>query len=203
MKKILITLIVFLFLGGCKKDSSEPVIYPTSKICFLGDSITRQGDWANATNNSNCINMGIGGNTTIDVKNRLNDVIELNPCKIFIMIGINDLNRNFNVDDISQNLYDILTFLEKHLPKTQIILQSVLPIGGKDAEARALPSMVIELNEKYKKLALTISNTIYINLHDYFLNDNGLLNMDLYDGDGLHLSKKGYSLWISIIKPLL
>jgi lysophospholipase L1-like esterase len=199
MKTYLPLLILFfiIIVIGCKKTSPLEEQSPTEKICFLGNSLTYGGNWVKITGNDNCVNMGISGNVSNDVKNRLNEVVTLNPCKIFLMIGINDLRRGINIDEIETNVAYILSFFSEHLPKTQIFLQSILP-----TTVSANSSNIINLNEKYKDLVEKNSNSDYINLYDQFVDTKNLLQPEL-STDGLHLSEKGYILWAAIIKPYL
>lgn len=97
-------------------------IQENSKLLFIGDSVTDVGrnrpvaeglfdplgkGYVNIVNGllTSCyperkihvINMGCGGNTIRDLKNRWQtDVIDLNPDWLSIMIGINDVWRQFD-----------------------------------------------------------------------------------------------------------
>jgi lysophospholipase L1-like esterase len=188
-------ILLFILFPGCKKTS--PPDEPADKICFLGNSITYGGNWVSITGNKNCVNMGIGGNTSNDVKNRLNDVVNLNPSKIFLMIGINDLRGGINTDDIETNVAYILSFFSEHLPKTQIFLQSILPTTDENGILD-----ILRMNAIYQELVKQNRNTEYINLYDQFIDANNLLQPELTT-DGLHLNEKGYILWAAIIKPYL
>lgn len=87
------------------------------KIAFLGDSITYFG-WSEFSGyvrqfvyksrlsgiNIKAIPVGICGNTSTDMLNRINnDVIEQKPEIVFIMAGMNDINRHFNDKETYQN----------------------------------------------------------------------------------------------------
>src|SRR5688572_32636998 len=71
--------------------------YPNSKkdIIFLGNSITQGVDWAELLQNKNARNRGISGDITYGVLERLGEITEGKPTKVFILIGINDIQHNF------------------------------------------------------------------------------------------------------------
>src|SRR5690606_12338396 len=69
--------------------------FPTTDkdIVFIGNSITFWADWQELLKTSHVKNRGIPGDISFGVLERLDEVIEGKPRKIFIMIGINDLAR--------------------------------------------------------------------------------------------------------------
>src|SRR5215475_6172002 len=59
-------------------------------VVMLGDSITAQGEWANILPRRRILNLGVGGDTSAGLLNRLRDVIALKPRIVLVMIGLND-----------------------------------------------------------------------------------------------------------------
>src|SRR5262245_42410399 len=64
---------------------------PHDSIVFLGDSITELCHWSELLQNPSVLNRGIGGDTTQDILNRVDQIYRLRPQKLFLMIGVNDL----------------------------------------------------------------------------------------------------------------
>ena len=122
------------------------LIQPNSRLLFIGDSITDcgrkrpigSGGFDQALGNGyvslvdaalasvypdfaiSTINMGINGDTVQDLKYRWkNDVLDLNPDWLSILIGINDVWQNFNqlwqsegldsVDDFTNTLDELVS----------------------------------------------------------------------------------------------
>ena len=57
------------------------------------------------------VNMGISGNTVLDLKARWEtDVLELKPYWLSIMVGINDVWRQFDRPLITESHVDIVTY---------------------------------------------------------------------------------------------
>ncbi|HEY9602403.1 MAG TPA: GDSL-type esterase/lipase family protein, partial [Allocoleopsis sp.] len=74
-------------------------------------------------------NYGIGGDTTDGILNRIDDIIQSKPQKLFLLIGINDLYYGKRVAYIVDNYSLILETLKKQIPQTTVFVQSVLPIN--------------------------------------------------------------------------
>ena len=140
--------------------------------------------------------MGKDGNITEDICNRLEEVMRLKPCKIFIMMGINDLCRTNPIpqEETISNYLAVLSGLNKNCPGIKIYVQSILPIRG---DKKTTNDKIMLLNEKIKEISNKAKAT-YINLFILFLDENGELKSE-YTIDGLHLSEEGYEIWKSAI----
>ena len=94
------------------------------EIVFLGDSITDGCDWSEMFHNPLIKNRGISGDVTQGVLDRLGEVVESKPAKIFLMIGINDLARGLTEKEILANIESIIREVRKKSPETKLYLQS-------------------------------------------------------------------------------
>ncbi|MBP2660181.1 MAG: lysophospholipase L1-like esterase [Firmicutes bacterium] len=172
-------------------------------LVFLGDSITDEGEWDKLFPNSSAENRGIGGDSTLGLLKRLDQVITLHPSKIFLMIGTNDLCYNRSIKDTLANYNQILAELRVNLPNTQVYVQSVLPFNDTIFPSRGLRtnSNILQLNAGIKKLASQY-NYPYIDLVPAFSGLDGRLPAQ-YTRDGLHLDDSGYQLWRDQLKPMI
>lgn len=169
-------------------------------IVFLGDSITDIGEWSALWNDSKILNQGISSDNSFGVLARLDAATSLQPQKLFIMIGINDIARNMPDEVILSNYKKIVDLVKAASPQTKIYIQSILPTNGsftqfarhqkKDAHIRAV-------NDGLKILAVNSGST-YVDLYSKFLDSNGQLST-AYTNDGLHLTGTGYLLWKKIL----
>ena len=66
-------------------------------VVFVGDSITEGGLWSEWLPGVDVINRGISGNTTQDILDRMPHIVSVKPDKLFLMIGVNDLNKRLGV----------------------------------------------------------------------------------------------------------
>lgn len=170
-------------------------------ILFLGNSITERGEWHELLPGRKVANRGIGGDNTFGVLARLDGVIAQRPKKLFLLIGINDIGRGLPVDVILNNYRSILTKLVQGLPKTKIIVESVLPMNESKLAYDYLKNKadkVKALNEGIKELASEF-DLPYLNLHELFADEQGALKAG-YTQDGIHLLPEAYVDWVAWLK---
>jgi len=180
--------------------------YPHSKkdIVFLGNSITDRVDWNELLGMCNVHNRGISGDITFGVLQRLNEVIDGHPKKIFILIGINDISRNIPDSLIYKNYREIIERIKAGSSQTKIYFQTLLPVNNEFTEFKThynKDEHILWLNEKIKDLGKEYNIQI-IDLHPHFLNNENKLDKK-YTLDGLHLNAEGYQVWASILKKYL
>lgn len=181
-----------------KKSHFETLPKSESDIVFLGDSLTDSCEWQERFREARIKNRGISGDTTNNLLNRIDEVIQSKPKKIFIMIGINDVNRGIKVNDIVANHKLILKLLKEKIPQTQVLIQSILPINYQISPHKEANEKVIKINEKLRKTAQEFSYQ-YIDLFSAFLDNQNQLDAQ-YTTDGIHLNGQGYLLWQKIIE---
>lgn len=178
----------------------------TSKdIVFLGNSITNGAEWGELFNNKHVKNRGISGDICMGVYDRLDAVLKGKPAKIFLLIGINDVNRGTSADTIVGRIRMIAQKIKTDSPKTKLYLQSVLPVTDHYKMFQGHTSrwqVVPEINKGLIRLAKEIGVT-YIDLYSHFVDEKtGKMNTE-YTNDGVHLLGKGYSKWAEIVKPYI
>ena len=161
-------------------------------VVFIGDSITAGGEWAELFPGVNVRNRGIGGDVTQGVLDRLDQVTDGRPAKLFVKIGTNDLGLDVPEDEIVANLETLLERVTKVSPDTRIYVQSVLP------RAASFHLRIESLNRRYAQLAATHGAT-WIDLYPLFLQQDGSLRDELTN-DELHLLGEGYTLWRDAIE---
>lgn len=158
----------------------------TGDVVFLGDSITEGGAWEELFPGVPVRNRGIGGDTTSGVLDRLHQVSEGRPGKVFLKIGTNDLFLGVPEADIAANVGRIVAELKS--AGTQVYVQSVLPRQAEYREA------VERLNEELQAVAAE-SGAVWVDLYPHFLDGaDGSIRDDLAN-DELHLLGDGYLLW--------
>ena len=166
-------------------------------VIFLGDSITQGLNVAAVTDKA--INYGIGMDTSIGLLQRIPQYQSLNKASVIVVaIGINDfLRAKRSPSEVLSNYTQILDRLPTNTP---IILQAPFPVD----EAHGLAGTNIKisnLNTSLQGLAKQ-RNYSLINLQMLYSDKHGNLKDELHTGDGIHLSNKGYKLWIEALQPL-
>ena len=161
-------------------------------IVFLGDSITARFEWQEYFSDLSVSNRGIDSDVCVGAADRLDTVINQNPDKIFIMIGINDIRQQIASEDTMVHYGRIIDTLQDALPASRIYLQSVLPVSSSTGIDN---TKVQALNEKIKELAEANSLT-YIDLYNKLVTDD---NDFTYTRDGVHPTGEGYRIWMEAI----
>ena len=154
--------------------------YPHAKsdIVFLGNSITDRVDWNELLGMPNVHNRGISGDITFGVLERLDDVIEGKPAKVFILIGINDVSRNIPDSVIFKNYKKIVERIKAGSPRTKIYFQTLLPVNNEFTQFKNhynKDEHILWLNGQIKTLQKEEGITV-IDLHPQFLNSDKKLD---------------------------
>ncbi|MTJ46637.1 SGNH/GDSL hydrolase family protein [Dolichospermum sp. UHCC 0259] len=173
---------------------------PQGLIILAGDSLSLWFPPELLPEDRSWLNQGISGEVSNGLLQRLDFFDRTQPEKIFIMVGINDLIRGLDDQEILANYRQIISYLRKIHPQTEIVVQSILPHGGEKAtwegkeKLLAIPnSRIRNLNQELNNLA-TEKGAKYLNLHPLFTDKQGNLRSD-FTTDGLHLSPPGYLVW--------
>jgi lysophospholipase L1-like esterase len=177
--------------------------YPQSKneVIFLGNSITERVDWNELLGICNVQNRGISGDITFGVLQRLSEVIDEHPKKVFILIGINDVSRNIPDSIILKNYRRIIERIKAGSPDTKIYFQTLLPVNNEFTQFKShynKDEHILWLNEQIKKLGREEKITV-IDLYPHFLDNQNKLDKK-YTLDGLHPNAEGYKVWAAILK---
>lgn len=177
--------------------------FPNAKtdIIFLGNSITAGIDWMELLGNTRARNRGISGDITFGVLERLGEVTEGKPAKVFVLIGINDISRNIPDTVIVDNYRRIIEGIKKASPATKIYFHTLMPVNNEFTQFKNhynKDEHILYVNAALKKLAAKEKITL-IDLYPHFLNADKKLDKT-YTIDGLHLNAAGYKVWAGILK---
>ena len=175
------------------KSSLEQMRFDAD-IVFLGDSITRGGDFQKEFSSKKIVNLGISGDSLQGMKDRVSMVTSLNPEKVFILGGINGL-VNSNIDSCIETYMELIEVVKQELPECDIYIQSVLPIE-KDRIKGLDNEHIVIFNEKLEELSIDEDCT-YIDLYSEYEKEESL-NED-YSKDGIHIKEEAYFLWFDKI----
>ncbi|RYF85411.1 MAG: sialate O-acetylesterase [Chitinophagaceae bacterium] len=177
--------------------------FPNSSkdIIFLGNSITAGIDWMELLGRTDVRNRGISGDITFGVLERLDEVTEGKPAKVFILIGINDISRNIPDSVIINNHRKIVQRIKKESPKTKIYFHTLTPVNNEFTQFKNhynKDEHILYVNEALKKMAAEEKITV-IDLYPHFLNADKKMDKK-YTIDGLHLNAAGYKVWSDLLK---
>ena len=158
-------------------------------------------------------NRGIGGDVTDGLLQRMEEsIFELEPKKIFINIGTNDISRpDYTRERLLAQYRKILEQIQARLPDTKIYILSYYPVN------RELPGVdfaqVAEMfgartneelravNAELQTLAASLGCT-YIDVFDCLTDENGNLRAE-YTIEGMHMYANGYAVVLERLLPYL
>lgn len=130
------------------------------------------------------------GATTLDIPDYINSLKTLNPSNIFLCFGINDISIEYwnSVDEYLKELDQMIGKLRETLPDSTIYINSIIPV--KDIpDASSKWNNVPVWNDAIKNYCLE-KDIPYIDLTETVNK-----HKDLYDADGLHMTKSFYTYW--------
>lgn len=202
---IIIILILFLVLSVIiniflfnKTTKKEETFFVDENIVFFGDSITKKYTVEEFFQDKFVINSGISGDKTEDLINRIeNDVYKYNPSKVFILIGINDLNHNVDEEKIINNIQKIVNGIKLKRKYTKIYIESIYPINRNTFNEKEYEFNENITNDKIKEINKKLENLCkendveYIDVFSKLIDEEGNLK-EIYTIEGLHLNDLGY-----------
>lgn len=181
-------------------------------VYFVGDSITNLCEWHEVLNMANVRNRGISGDTTSGILNRIDNVVNNSPSKVFLMCGINDIQGRVPMDDSLKNISAIIAKISLKAPKSRVFIMSVLPVNVRKYKQYTMPdhlgihmpeaNEVKALNESVSKIVSNLNNDNISYLDLYKLRNDKYELLEDYTYDGIHLNGKGMIEWAATIRGL-
>lgn len=172
-------------------------------IVFVGDSITEgwktlEADFADLP--LKVVNRGIGGDTTPNLLFRLqDDVLDLHPRALVMMIGTNDLGEHTAPADIADNLKKVLQQIRAAYPQIPIAWCLVMPRKGDDT----FPKRIRKLNTLIAKIAGSDPGVTLCDTFAPLALPDGSSKPEDFVPDRLHLNAAGYAVWRAVLDPVL
>lgn len=171
-------------------------------LVFLGDSITQGWDdnLQSAFPGVKVANRGISGDTTRGMLIRLQeDVLELNPSGVVMLMGTNDLADQASAETITGNVKRILSELERYSDKMPIVLCRVFPSS---ATKNRPADKIQEINRLYAKAVYGDSQVTLLDTWSLFADQEGNAKIEEFP-DLLHPNEAGYGKWAAALRPIL
>lgn len=190
------------------------------EIVFTGSSLCEQfpvNEMLTSLGSSAVVyNRGKGGDIISGLKKRMNEsIFELEPRKLFINIGTNDISAEGYVrEELFKGYKEILNEVREKLPECKIYILSYYPVNRNlswftDADrenvkngfrARTNEELIIVnkgLEEMAKEMGLE-----YVNVFDCLLAEDGNMKEE-YCKDGMHIYPNGYLEVLKVLMPYL
>lgn len=160
-------------------------------------------------NTKTVYNRGVAGMTIAEYDEVLDIVLELEPSKILINIGSNDLNLpGDTVNNLICLYHKLLLRLKTELPECDITVLAYYPCLKGSDKIPQLPGriprtleVVNEANARVESLAEELGLR-FVNLNSAVAGEDGYLNPE-YALDEIHFSQAGYEKVLDLMEPML
>ena len=176
---------------------------PENPILFIGSSSFTK--WTSVSADfpgRRILNRAFGGSSLPHLIQYADDVIfKYNPRQILIYCGENDLTGGpqITADSVLQRFERLMSLIRSRLPRVPIVFLSLKPSPSR----QALLPVMREANRLIKARIRKMRHTRYLDVHNPMLNTDGSMKEDIYVSDRLHMNRKGYEIWMPLIRPIL
>lgn len=170
-------------------------------VVFLGDSITQgwQDDFRGDFADMKVANRGISGDTTRGMLIRLQeDVLDLDPAGVVMLMGTNDLEENAEPATIAGNVALIVEAIKEHDGDVPIVLCLVMPSSASKSRPAG---KITRLNQLVQEQLKGDAQITILDTWSLFANEKGDARQSEFP-DLLHPNQAGYAKWKHALRPL-
>ncbi|MGA4644985.1 GDSL-type esterase/lipase family protein [Limisphaera sp. 4302-co] len=170
-------------------------------IVFLGDSITQMWtDLARCFPRWKVANRGISGDTTRGLLYRLQeDVLDLEPAALVLLIGTNDIGLGADPEDVAANIRTLLERCRKARPRMPIVVCKVMP---SHASRQRPADKIRRLNELVDQIVRECPQCYRCDTWTPYADADGNARKEEFP-DLLHPNAAGYAKWAAALEPIL
>jgi lysophospholipase L1-like esterase len=172
-------------------------------VVFAGDSLV--GGWKTLDRDfpgMKTANRGIGGDVSRGLLFRWKeDVLDLHPKAVVVLIGTNDLSAQQATQDTATNIALLLDAVAQSGNGVPVILCTLPPRNNPKAPLK--PGALDDLNRKIEALGHSRKNVQVLDLHALFATRDGSPEERYFQPDQLHLNPVAYSKWHEALQPML
>ena len=180
-------------------DKTNPP--PKGAIVFVGSSSIRKWqtlaeDFAGIA----VIGRGFGGSQLGDsVRYAARIVLPYEPKMVVLYAGDNDLAAGKLPEQVFADFKAFVAKIHAKLPQTRIGYVSIKP----STKRWALIEKIKQVNHLVKEFTQSDSRLVFLDIFTPMLGPDSKPRLELLAADGLHLTREGYKLWASVIRPRL
>ena len=185
------------------KAQDKSLMPPKHAILFIGSSSFTK--WVNVQDyfpRHIIVNRAFGGSSLPDVIRYANTVIfPYQPKQIVIYCGENDLAGKDSITTtiLFSRFKKLFQLIRRRMPVVPVAYVSMKP----SIKRIKLIPKIIQGNALIKNFLATRPATVFINVFDKMLDQDGLVMPDIFLADSLHMNAKGYAIWQKVMEPYL
>ncbi len=121
------------------------------------------------------------------------------PEKVVLTLGVNGVS-SLSEQDFKKYYQGLIDAIKKESPNTKIILQSIYPVCDYYQYVESISMEKINRANSWIAQLASDNNIYYLNTITALINENGYLNEDYCNGDGIHISKEGFNVILDYIR---
>ncbi|MBP63606.1 MAG: hypothetical protein CMJ62_18945 [Planctomycetaceae bacterium] len=170
-------------------------------VVFVGSSSIR--DWKTLQQDfpaTNVIGRGFGGSELIDsIAYAPRIVTNYQPRAVAVYAGDNDIARGKKAARVFRDFRRLVEVIHRRSPQARIGFIAVKPSIKRWnlwPEMKRANSLIHQYASGHERIA-------YLDIATPMLGTRGMPREDLFVEDGLHLNRKGYELWASVVRSWL
>jgi hypothetical protein len=173
---------------------------PKNPILFVGSSSIRGWNLTQYFPDLPVLNHGFGGSEYFDAVCYADRIIfPFRPCAIVLYDGDNDIANGKSPEWVLADLKTLVHMIHHALPETPVIVLSIkisLSRWDKHEEME-------KANELMAEFAAQTAGVTYLDMNTPLLDKEDKPNDQYFREDRLHLNHEGYTVWTSILRPIL
>lgn len=174
---------------------------PANAILFVGSSSIRM--WASLKEDFSefqIIQRGYGGSEMDDTLHFASRIVTpYRPRQIVVYAGDNDIAAGESPERVAGDFEAFVRKIWETLPSTRIAYIAIKPSSARWKFAEAMR----ETNRLIAEFAASNEDLAFIDVFTPMLGPDGKSDDELFLADKLHLNRKGYQLWASLVRPQL
>lgn len=145
----------------------------------------------------NPLNIAFGGSTIEDCVGYYPLLLaQTNPTHIVFYGGDNDIGNGSSATEVLGRLEALLSLIRLDFPEVPFTFLSIKP-----SPAREQYLGIIEAsNQLIQEFLSAQSQTSYVDIHYAMRGKDGVVNMDLFEEDQLHMNPEGYAIWTKALR---
>jgi lysophospholipase L1-like esterase len=172
-------------------------------LVLAGDSLL--GGWKTAEQDlapAVVANRGVGGDTSRGLVFRFQeDILDLKPSRIVLLIGGNDLSAHQSPQQTARNIERMLDAAARHDADLPVVLCTLTPRANPAAPVK--PGDFDALNAQIRRIAAARPNVTLLDLQPWFTAADGTPEAAYFGKDRLHLNAKGYERFHEALRTVL
>lgn len=174
---------------------------PPSPIVFTGSSSIRMWetlaeDFAGIT----VLNRGFGGSEIADATHFAERIVlKYHPKEVVLYAGDNDLNNGRTVEEVVAAFRAFTARVRGGQPDARIVYIAIKPSPSR----WALVDRIRAANAAISRFCATQPNMAFVDVFTPMLTPAGRPRPEFFRPDSLHMTRAGYELWTSLVRPAL